>query len=121
MEPQEAVKAKCLRCDREAKGRGLCSTHHSQYHKETKGMTDAQLAAYDAALVEAKLLTPPKRRGPKPDDPYAEIAAKIKAEETPESLAADVLAQADAAAAQYAAKKQSKATKKPKTAKKRGA
>ncbi len=85
-------------------------------------MTDAQLASYDAALIEAGLMTPPKRRGPKPDDPYAEIAAKIKSEETPESLSANIMAQADAAAVQYDAKKQSqsKATKK-KTAKKRGA
>jgi hypothetical protein len=74
----------CLICGKEGQlNRGLCSTHHSRYYKEVRGMTKEQKARYDEELIERGFLLPLQKRGPKvADNPFANIADELFTAET---------------------------------------
>ncbi len=69
----------CLVCGEGVYSRGLCSRHHTQFHRRKKGMTKKQAEQYEAALIELRMLAPPKPAGrTAKDDPFAAIADKIR-------------------------------------------
>ena len=69
----------CLVCGDGVYSRGLCSRHHTQFHRRKKGMTQKQAERYEAALIDLNMLAPPKPTGRvAKDDPFAAIADKIR-------------------------------------------
>ena len=69
----------CLVCGEGVYSRGLCSRHHTQYHRRKKGMTEQQAEHFEEALIKLRMLAPPKPTGrTAKDDPFAAIADKIR-------------------------------------------
>ncbi|MFG0261001.1 MAG: hypothetical protein ACF788_01225 [Novipirellula sp. JB048] len=59
--------------------------HYSQFHRRKKAMTPAQGKAFEAELIAAEMLAPPKPTGRAPkDDPFAAIAERITKKQLPD-------------------------------------
>ena len=69
----------CLICGKKGTlNRGLCSTHHSRYYKETQALTPEQLEEYSNVLIERGLLLPKKKPGPKVEEnQFRSLAAEM--------------------------------------------
>ncbi len=110
MATQDDPKKVCVRCGKPMKSKGLCATHYSQYYKEIRVLSDEQKRIYDHELIEAGLLAPPEKPGPKADDPYAAVALKLfgkvqMASSMPESDERELNAEIDSEAKKGATKK----------------
>ncbi len=79
MQQKDGESSRCLVCGTSPiQSRGLCAKHHSQFHREMRGLTPEQKIVYEKTLIERQLLAPRKPPGRQvTKDPFKEIAQEL--------------------------------------------
>lgn len=71
---------RCLVCGNSATNdrRGLCTLHYSRFNAAKRKLPESDRDAFEAELIERKMLLPPKPKGRRVEqDIFAEIAQRI--------------------------------------------